>query len=251
VNRFGYSLSQAMIDLIQTAAVSKEFDYFIYLSGNDYPIKDNNYIYNYLKNNYPSNFINFYPLVGNADFVNHLKKYRFVDLIQNSPKYINIPLRLIRFMLNKLFPIRSFIKGIIPYRGSSSWCLNRETINYIVKYLNTSKSKKYVRFFKSIADSDEIFFQTLILNSPYAKQCRYYERDIEKSMTFMKNENKAYLHYIDWSRDREDPAILDMRDYESLKNSDFLFARKFNEQKSNELLNKIDKDLLKKQELST
>ena len=102
VNRFGYYLSQAMITLIQTAAVSNEYDYFIYLSGNDYPIKDNDYIHNYFKNNYPLNFMNFYPLVGNADFVNHLKKYRFVDLIKNTPKYINIPLRLIQFMLNKL-----------------------------------------------------------------------------------------------------------------------------------------------------
>jgi Core-2/I-Branching enzyme len=244
VNRFGYSQPQAMINLIRTAAASNEYDYFIFMSGNDYPIKDNNYIYNYLKNNYPINFINFYPLVGSADFVNNIKKYYFIDLIKDSPKYINIPLRFIRFMINKLFPNRSFIKGIIPYRGSTSWCLNRQTINYIVEYLKSPKSKKYVKYFKSVWAPDEIFFQTLVLNSPYAKQCRFYERDILNSRTFMKNENKAYLHYIDWSRDREDPAVLDMRDYELLKDSDLLFGRKFFEHKSDELLDKIDKNLL-------
>ena len=244
VNRFGYSQPQAMINLIRTAEASNEYDYFIFLSGNDYPIKDNNYIYNYLKNNYPTNFINFYPLVGSADKVNNIKQYRFVDIIKDSPKYLNIPLRFIQFMINKLFPNRSFMKGIIPYRGSTSWCLNRQTINYIVEYLESPRSKKYVKYFKSVWGSDEIFFQTLILNSPYAKQCRYYERDIKNSTTFMINENKAFLHYIDWSRDREDPAILDMRDYELLKNSDLLFGRKFFEHKSDELLDKIDKNLL-------
>jgi Core-2/I-Branching enzyme len=246
VNRFGFSQPRAMIDLIRTAAVSNEYDYFIFLSGNDYPIKDNNYIYNYFNSNYPTNFINFYPLVESADYVNNIKKFRYVDLVIDSPIYLNLPLRLFQFMINKLLPNRSFIEGMIPYRGSTSWCLNRQTINYIVEYLDSPKSKKYVKYFKSVWGSDEIFFQTLVLNSTYAKQCRYYERDIKESKIFLKNENKAYLHYIDWNRDREDPAILDMRDYESLKNSELLFARKFFEHKSDELLDIIDKNLLNK-----
>jgi hypothetical protein len=246
VNRFAYSLTKAAMDLVQTAYLSDDFDYYIFLSGNDYPIKDNNYIDNYLEKNYPTNYINFYPLAGNADYVDNIKHYRFVDLLKNSPRYLNIPIRLIQFVLNKLIPNRTFIKGMVPYRGSSSWCLNRETIKYIVEYLESSKSKQFIKYFKTIWGSDEIFFQTLVLNSPFATQCRYYDRDIINSSTFMKNENKAYLHYIDWSRDREDPAILDKRDYELLKSSEKLFARKVFEGKSDELLDRIDKEILGK-----
>ena len=80
----GFSLTQAMLNLIKKASILNEIDYFIFLSGRDYPIKDNNYIYNFLKNNYPMNFINFYPLVGNADYTNNIKKYYFIDLIYRS-----------------------------------------------------------------------------------------------------------------------------------------------------------------------
>jgi hypothetical protein len=239
ITRFGYSQPLAMMRLIQAAAASKEHDYFIFLSGNDYPIKSNDYIYNYLNNNYPTNFINFYPLVGNADYVKNIKKYYFVDFVLNPYKIINLPARAIRFILNTCLPDRSFIKGITPYRGSTSWCLNRHTINYMVDYLDSSKGKKFIRYFKSVWGSDEIFFQTLVLNSPFAKQCQFYERDIIESAS-MKNENKANLHYIDWSKDREDPAVLDMRDYDILKESDLLFARKFFENRSDELSDNID-----------
>jgi hypothetical protein len=56
----------------------------------------------------------------------------------------------------------------------------------------------------------------------------------------MRNENKAYLHYIDWNPERENPAILTMQDYFLLKSSEALFARKFNEVKSKQLLDAID-----------
>jgi len=246
VNRFGYSQPTVMMDLVRTAHSSNDFDYYIFLSGNDYPIKDNNYISDYLEKNYPINYINFYPLVGTADYADNIKHYNFVDLLRNSPKFLNLPIRLIRFVLNKIFPSRTFVEGMIPYRGSTSWCLNRETIKYIVEYLESSKSKQFIKYFKTIWGSDEIFFQTLVLNSPFATQCRYYDRDIINSSTFMKNENKAYLHYIDWSRDREDPAILDKRDFELLKSSEKLFARKVFEGKSDELLDRIDKEILGK-----
>jgi hypothetical protein len=63
---------------------------------------------------------------------------------------------------------------------------------------------------------------------------------------------KAYLHYIDWNDLREDPAILDITDFEKISQSEALFARKFDEQKSRDLLDQIDarlrltRDIIKK-----
>ncbi|MCJ7689325.1 MAG: hypothetical protein MUO60_08400, partial [Clostridiaceae bacterium] len=64
------------------------------------------------------------------------------------------------------------------------------------------------------------------------------------SKKFMRDENKAHLHYIDWSRDREDPAVFDIGDFQTLKACDALFARKFCENKSKKLLYYIDHYLL-------
>jgi hypothetical protein len=241
----GFSLSQAMINLMIEASILNEFDYFIFLSGRDYPIKDNHYIYNFLKYNHPMNFINFYPLVGNADYINNIKKYYFIDLIHRSPQFLQKTLEAIQLILHNLLPDRSFINNMIPYRGSQWLCINRQTFDYIVNFIDSQNAKKYIRFFKYVWGSDEIFFQTLILNSTYAQQCRYYNQDIKNPKKVMRNENKAYLHYIDWNWDRENPAIFDIGDFQTLKACDALFARKFCENKSKKLLDDIDHYLLK------
>jgi len=241
----GFSLTQAMISLMKKASIRNEFDYFIFLSGRDYPIKDNNYIYTFLKNNYPMNFINFYPLVGNADCIKNIKKYYFIDLIFRSPRILQKTLEAIQLISHEFLPDRSFINNMTPYRGSQWFCLNRLTIDYIIKFIDSQDADRYIGFFKYVWGSDEIFFQTLVLNSPYAQQCRYYDRDIKNSKKFMRNENKAYLHYIDWGADREDPAVLDIGDFQTLKACDALFARKFCENKSKKLLYDIDHYLLK------
>jgi len=191
------------------------------------------------------NFINFYPLLENADCINNIKKYYFIDLIYRSPRILQKTIEAIQLISHELLPDRSFIKNMIPYRGSQWFCLNRLTIDYIVKFINSQNANRYRGFFKYVWGSDEIFFQTLVLNSPYAQQCRYYDRDIKNSMGFMRNENKAYLHYIDWSWDREDPAVFDIGDFQTLKACDALFARKFCENKSKKLLYYIDHYLLK------
>lgn len=246
VNHSGFSQVRAMIKLIQTASAFDNFDYFIFLSGNDYPIKDNDYIYSYLKNNYPTNYISFYPLVENADFITYIKKYYFLDFIKNSPKFLHKPLWVFQWILGKVINNRPFLKGMVPFRGSTSWCLNKQTIEYIINFLESKKTKKIIRFFKYVWDPDEIFFQTIILNSPFAEQCRFYNKDVKNSKLCLKNENKAYLHYINWDRDREGPAILNMRDLKLLKECDFLFARKFDESKSQELLDSLDKYMIAK-----
>ena len=55
---------------------------------------------------------------------------------------------------------------------------------------------------------------------------------------------RPYLHYIDWDPGREDPAILDTRDFAPLRDSGKLFACKFASDRSHALLDRIDAELL-------
>ena len=57
-------------------------------------------------------------------------------------------------------------------------------------------------------------------------------------------EDSFHLRYIDWSGDRETPAIFDERDWRSIQNSSNLFARKFHSIRSAKLLGLIDQELL-------
>ena len=71
-------------------------------------------------------------------------------------------------------------------------------------------SRDYVRFF-NVLIPDELFFQTLIMNST-----------LRDSVV---NDN---LRYLDWSREPA-PAVLGVGDVDRMLGSDKLFARKFDE----------------------
>jgi hypothetical protein len=76
--------------------------------------------------------------------------------------------------------------------------------------------------------SEEIYFQTILLNSKYINN--------------IINDN---LRYIDWDSGRGGyPAFLDKTDYEKIKHSNKIFARKFHETKSEELKKIILENLL-------
>ncbi len=240
VSHGGFSLTMTMVKLLRAATQAGPYDYYTFLSGMDYPIKRNEYIYDFLKKNYGQNFITFYRLTGEARLVDHISRYYLVDFVYKFPKSISRYVKQAIKGVNLFLPKRPFIKGITPYRGATWATLHKDAALYIARYLNTSEGKNLLNFFKYSWGSDEILFHTILLNSPLASRCRYYERDINKDMI---DENKAYLHYVDWDPNREDPAVLDESDFEKLKKSEFLFARKFAEEKSAKLLDMVDKML--------
>jgi len=237
VSHGGFALLQAMINLVRTAFNSEDFDYFQFLSGWDYPSKSPDYIFNFLSQNYPTNFMNFYPLTRSADFVDNIRKYYFIDTIGNSPAFIKTPLKALQYLINKIPYNRPFVPALVPYRGSCWFCLNILTITYIINFLGTDIGKRLINFYKNSSCADEMFFQTVVMNSPLAEYCRLYTGEVD---TFSSNENKAYLHYIDWDQKRENPAVFDENDFQTLMDSSALYARKFTETKSARLLDMID-----------
>jgi hypothetical protein len=79
-----------------------------------------------------------------------------------------------------------------------------------------------VRFFRHVLIPDELFFQTIVMNSPL--------RDS------VENEN---LRYLDWSREPA-PAVLLESDLPALVSSHKLFARKFDERIDSTILDLLD-----------
>jgi len=77
--------------------------------------------------------------------------------------------------------------------------------------------------------ADEIYFQTILMNSPLKDK--------------IVNNN---LRFIDWTRRNGNfPANLDESDFHSLKNSDKIFARKFEFPISEKLKRLIKENILK------
>jgi hypothetical protein len=58
------------------------------------------------------------------------------------------------------------------------------------------------------------------------------------------DEKRVYFHYIDWSPEREDPAVLDESDFDILLQSDKFFACKFRHPKSARLMEMLRTQVL-------
>ena len=114
-----------------------------------------------------------------------------------------------------------------PFGGGSYWCLRKEHIQYIYDFVETDSNQEFINFFKHVHIPDEIFFQTILLNSPYKHQII-----------------NSHLRCIDWTRGREMPAILNINDFQNIVDSHSLFARKFDATKDAKILDTIDRHIL-------
>ena len=255
VNRGGWSLTRAMVRTLRAAFIQSDCRYFIFLAGTDYPIKPQGYIASFLDDRYPMNFINYYPLLNGASGLWNFDRYHFVDqscwvarmLKFKTQGFEDRDVKFCRLVdrLNRALPRRVFPKASLPFRGSDRWCLNRDTVRYVLECWRSRLGRRYRRYFRYTWGSDEMLFQTMIFNSRLAEQCHLYDAEAVRAMAEgsqepWTDEVKANVHYVDWNEEREDPAILDERDYARLEGTEALFASKFYTHRSAGLLALVD-----------
>ena len=192
------------------------YDYFINLTAECYPIKSLNQINETFKDK-NTGFITFWKMPyegwdhGGMDRINNnyfflkKKEYPYVKII-HFPR------------IRKKLPY-----GLEPYGGWSLCCLPKDIIAYILDYIQNNL--RLTSFFKTTRIPSEMIFQTILMNSPLKDR--------------IVNDNKRYLNFVD-----AHPRTLTKDDYETLKNSKHLFARKFNPSVSKELLDIIDNEII-------
>ena len=258
----GWSLTSTICKCLEYALEVSDADYFMYLAGTDFPIKHRQFINKFLTENHPANFLNFYPLVPGIWGYGLIRYYqlkdlkaRFIDERHDKKKQHKSKINIffagvvgkIETLLNEhLLPRNK--DWIFFYSGSSRWCLNRESTRFLVGYFNSRSSRRLKNYLRLARNSDEIFFQTAILNSEFKKYCISFDES-EAMEIFnhqkepMTDERRVYLHYIDWNPERENPAILDESDLSSLENSGKFFACKFTAEKSLGLIKLLEERL--------
>jgi hypothetical protein len=194
------------------------FEVAILLTGQDYPIKSNEYIHKFLKTNRQKSFMDFFPLPSNQwqdGGLNRIDRWH----IRVRNRHFTFPKD--RNSRNSLLK-RKFPGNARPFGGSSYWCLDRECILYIYNYVR--RNPVFVNFFRWVDVPDELFFQTILLNSSLKKK--------------IINDN---LRYIEWRNlESGSPAILGKDDLDKLMESPKLFARKFDRM---EVLDLIDRKI--------
>ena len=84
INRGGFSQTQAMIRLLEFSEKSKS-DFFVFLSGQDYPIKPIFKLEDFLTSNPNKNFISYYELHHSAEYLHHLNRFYLTDFLSKTP----------------------------------------------------------------------------------------------------------------------------------------------------------------------
>ncbi|HVX50917.1 MAG TPA: beta-1,6-N-acetylglucosaminyltransferase [Chitinophagaceae bacterium] len=211
-----FSIVQATINGFEEIMASgKEYGYINLLSGQDYPLQTSQSVQAFFTQNPGKAFMEFYP-------VNEV----WTEAIPRITKYhlANYPFAgryAAEKWMNKLLPERK-----MPYRlqavGRSQWfSIAPELVKYILRYIKTHP--RIVHFFKFSWAPDELFFQTILYNSPYRGA--------------MVNNN---LRYIDWSEKKASPKTFTTDDLPKLLASGKLYARKFNTRVDARVLDEID-----------
>lgn len=227
VNWGGLNHLKAYLKLCKIALQNKENAVFHLITGQDFPIKSNKEFDKYLQSdiNHLSAFT-----MPNAGWKNggmdRIELYNFYDVFdaKKSSKWLYIIKRL---------QLRLKFKRSTPnslgqlYGGNTYWSLRREAVQYVVTY--SFHNPKILKRFKYTLCAEEIFFQTILMNSKFKEAIVHDD-----------------LRFMDWASGRGGyPAILDESDFEKITQSGKLFARKLDQNK-NDLFSMLSNNRTKK-----
>ncbi len=209
VNWGGINHLKAILLMAEEAIKDDENSYFHLISGQDYPAKSIDYFENKL--NQTKDYLEFFEMPhkpwGDDGGMSRIEYYNLYDVF--DAKRSNNKIQFFIALQKKLRIKRSLPKEFPKfYGGSAWWSLTRDTLQYVLSYAKNNQ-KLFTRMKYTFA-AEEIFFQTIIMNSAYADN--------------VINDN---LRYIDWNSGRGGyPAVLDSSDFPEIISSNKLFARK-------------------------
>jgi hypothetical protein len=203
VTRFGWSVVNTELRAIRALVSSKrEWEYLINLSGRDYPIKSIDAIKTKLSLESPNNFIEVIPRNEMAKGDPHLERrlsFEMFHTVVKTPTWLAFP---------KIADIK--------YKGSAWFMITRDFCEWLLSNRLTAQIGAAVKYWWN---PDELFFQALVMNSPY-----------RNTLT------EHYGREIIWPGGTASPKTLTMEDYERLSASPALFARKFDEAVDRQIL---------------
>lgn len=205
----GYSIIKSTLLLCRKAIKYQDIEYIHLISGSDVLTQDLSRFKNTFSMHSSNNFMEYFKLptkFWEGGGLNRLLYYHITDKVdirtrKGSEKYCE--------NLNKQTCTKS--KRKLPnfpiYGGSNWWSLRKECVSYVIK---ESKKNYWKELFTDTYVPDEMYFQTILMNSQYASKI-----------------TSNNFRYVFWNkRNGSFPAILDQTDIIPLLLSDCLFARK-------------------------
>lgn len=206
------SVVKAEYLLFENAYKHGGYSYYHLLSGVDMPLKSQDYIHHFFEKNMGQEFVGYYQgdITGEID-----RKVRRWHLFPKSFKatygLVSVGKKILRAGFIRLQQIVGLQRNkTVSFKKGTQWVsLTADCIGYLLQ-----QKKEVMRMYSHTFCADEIFVQTICWNSSF----RDHIYDI-------KDEGRGCVRMIGW----KDNRIKEWRegDFETLMNSEALFARKF------------------------
>lgn len=223
----GVSIIKVELALLQ-AATRTPHAYYHLLSGLDLPIKSQDYIHDFFEKNSSKEFMDLWEIESHT--MNRVKYYTpfpegvhffFTNWLNHAVKFIS---RALGIEMNK---------GIEFRQGSQWFSITHDSALYVV-----NSAQWIENVFKHCSICDEFLIPTVLYRSPFWDNI-YKKENAEDSHT------KANMRHIDWSRGSSirHPWTYTIQDFELLKSSEGLWARKFDEAVDCAIIDKVAAEL--------
>jgi hypothetical protein len=231
----GYS----MVDVEQKAIkrllkADTKWQFYVNLSGQDFPLKSQSQIEAFLKKNSQSNFIKVADQVKERpNTLNRIKNF----FTETESGFVGKPTK------------RAYLPDTIPYIGGQWKILTRACCQFLA---TSPKVAKFEKYYKNTLIPDESFFQTVLMNTGYLgkivnddKRAIIWVPDFGAklgSKIFNANTTKAL---IESGEIKLRPKTLTQKDASFLAKSTALFARKLDVSVDTVIFDIIEKKILK------
>lgn len=218
----GYSQINSELILLETATSHRKYNYYHLLSGQDLPIKSNNEIMDFFKKHQGVEFVAFDKERFDCDDrVRYF--YPLQEMVGRNRKSLLGRISLAMTLFQKITHLKR--NAEIQFQKGPNWfSITDDLARYVIE------RKEWIKkvFHDSIC-CDEIFLQTIVINSVFVDRIYQY--------TGTENTEEAAMRLVDW--ERGGPYVFKNEDYSELLNSNMIFARKFDCQTDNNIVNKL------------
>ena len=210
--------------LLLRRAVPSHCDYYHLLSGVDLPLHSMDFIDSFFAAKRNQEFLHFSEEANSISAATrerislyHPLQNRLGRRFSKVSDGCNALQRALR--INRLHSHPNLVLG----KGANWFSITDNFANYVVENWHN-----WASIFSNSFCTDEIFLQTIALNSPFAD--RIYHREAD-------DDYRAIMRLIDWKRGA--PYLFRKTDYQELINSPMLFARKFDERIDPEIIDMV------------
>ena len=241
---------QATLKAMRIAVNQNRKGYCVLITGQDYPLRSNHTILDFFQKNDGKNYLSIVqrPDSWNKHYLDRIKKYKinkssqrghFLQLSSifekefydfRTPGKLNYLRKTgqMKLILN-IFKRRKFPNYIKPYGGGVYFAITSGIVQEILKYHDNNPD--FLEWNKYTLCADEVFFHSIIMKIKEKKDFR-----IKRSLT-----------YVNWERPTGPlPVTFEKEDFKELETAskEFLWARKFDINTDESILDRIDNQLL-------